>query len=81
MRLSGGRFCETLLHLASIELLSRTQESQRKAEGLNSFKRLHCFKQNTNSKNKAGETSGGGKGSMVSCGLSGSKNKSSSPQP
>lgn len=51
--------------LSPIELL-RTQESQRKAEGLNCFKRLHCFKQNTSSKNKAGETNEGGKGSMIS---------------
>lgn len=67
--------------LAAIELLSRIQKSQREAEGLNSYKRLHCFKQNINSKNEAGETSWGKKMIHSICKLLVPKNNPSYPQP
>lgn len=51
---------------ALIELLNRTQESQRKAEDLNSSKRLHCFRQKANSKHISVETNRGRRKSMVS---------------
>lgn len=66
MGFSGAGFCETQIFLYLKSCYSKQKKPMENLGVWNIFKRLHYFKQNTNSRNEAREMSGGGKGCMLS---------------